>query len=111
MIMEGQGMDDFEDQLLQGGSNKTVRNLCPLPCQKVIYKAQKRYYPGLQRETNNVFIWINFGTMNIENNDEVWILETYNFIGTVGGSLGLFIGFSYTGFFGQIIDYLFFRNN
>ena len=39
---------------------------------------------------------IKFGTMDIKKIDEVWILGTYNFIGTVGGSLGLFIGFSYT---------------
>ena len=37
--------------------------------------------------------------------NEVLIQEFGNFIGTVGGSLGLFIGFSYTGFVGQLIDY------
>ena len=52
-----------------------------------------------------------FGAMEVEIHDEVWILETYNFIGSIGGSLGLFIGFSYTGFLGQILDYLFFRND
>ena len=36
--------------------------------------------------------------MDIDVNDEVLIQEPYDFIGTVGGSLGLFIGFSYTGF-------------
>ena len=35
--------------------------------------------------------------MDIDVNDEVLIQEPYDFIGTVGGSLGLFIGFSYTG--------------
>ena len=29
----------------------------------------------------------------------------HSFIGTVGGSLGLFIGFSYTGFFGDLLDF------
>ena len=43
--------------------------------------------------------------MDIEKINEVWILEMYNFIGTVGGSFGLFIGFSYTGFLGQVVDY------
>ena len=36
--------------------------------------------------------------MDIDVYDEVLIQEPYDFIGTVGGSLGLFIGFSYTGF-------------
>ena len=43
--------------------------------------------------------------MEQEHQDEVWIQEIYSFIGTVGGSLGLFIGFSYTGFVGKILDY------
>ena len=43
--------------------------------------------------------------MDIDVNDEVLIQEPYDFIGTVGGSLGLFIGFSYTGFVGQLLDY------
>ena len=46
-----------------------------------------------------------FSTMDIAIKDEVMIQEIYNFIGNVGGSLGLFIGFSYTGFIGQILDY------
>ena len=46
-----------------------------------------------------------FSTMDIDIQDEVMIQELYNFIGTVGGSLGLVIGFSYTGFIGQILDY------
>ena len=46
-----------------------------------------------------------FSTMDIEYQDEVWVQEFYNFVGTVGGSLGLFIGFSYTGFIAEILDY------
>ena len=48
---------------------------------------------------------IEYNSMDVEIQDEVLIQEPYNFIGTVGGSLGLFIGFSYTGFVGQILDY------
>ena len=35
--------------------------------------------------------------MNIQMHEEYEIQDIYSFIGTVGGSLGLFIGFSYTG--------------
>ena len=48
---------------------------------------------------------ITYSATDIEIRNEVLIQELGNFIGTVGGSLGLFIGFSYTGFVGQIIDY------
>ena len=60
---------------------------------------------ALAIKSNEISMAIKFGTMDIKKIDEVWILQTYNFIGTVGGSLGLFIGFSYTGFLGKIVDY------
>ena len=93
------------------GYKNEVRNTCPSPCQKIVYKTKKINAFGLPTKSNEITFWIEFDTMQIEKHDEVWILETYNFIGTVGGSLGLFIGFSYTGFLGRILDYLFFRNN
>ena len=43
--------------------------------------------------------------MDVEERNEVWIQELPFFIGSVGGSLGLFIGFSFTCIFGKIIDY------
>ena len=91
--------------------NNEVRDMCPLPCQKVVYKTEKLNAFGTPTKSNEISVWIEFSTMEIQTHDEVWILETYNFIGTVGGSLGLLIGFSYTGFLGQLLDYLFFRNN
>ena len=91
--------------------NKEVNNACPRPCQKIIYQTKKIEYYGMPINPNEIKISIEFGAMEVEIHDEVWILETYNFIGSIGGSLGLFIGFSYTGFLGKILDYLFFRNN
>ena len=46
-----------------------------------------------------------FDSMGIEMHDEVLIQEFSCFIGSIGGSLGLFIGFSFTGFLGRLIDY------
>ena len=40
---------------------------------------------------------------------EVELCDSATFIGTAGGSLGLFIGFSFTGFADQILDF-FIRN-
>ena len=90
--------------------DKMVQDACQPPCHKVIYKAKKQHVTLVLPKENMFSFWVKFDTMNIEKYDEVWIMESYNFIGTVGGSLGLFIGFSYTGFFGQILDYLFSRN-
>ena len=84
---------------------------CPLSCEKISYDVQKRVmdysYNGKMAKipSNQMDVRITYSTTDIEIRNEVLIQELGNFIGTVGGSLGLFIGFSYTGFVGQIIDY------
>ena len=50
---------------------------------------------------------LKYESMAIEVSKEYLAYDFANFIGTLGGSLGLFIGFSYTGFIGGIIDYFF----
>ena len=90
-----------------------VKNLdqCPLSCEKISYDVQKRVldynYSGKSAKipSNQMDVRITYSTTDVEIRNEVLIQELGNFIGTVGGSLGLFIGFSYTGFVGQIIDY------
>ena len=83
-----------------------IRYKCQLPCHKETYKGQMFAYNGLMpAKSNELRMEIRYNSMDIEIQNEVLIQESYNFIGTVGGSLGLFIGFSYTGFVGQILDY------
>ena len=55
----------------------------------------------------NVKLALKFESMAVEVSEEYLVYDFANFIGTLGGSLGLFIGFSYTGFIGGIIDYFF----
>ena len=82
-----------------------------MSCEKISYEVQKRIldynYNGkiAKIPSNQMDVRITYSTTDIEIRNEVLIQELGNFIGTVGGSLGLFIGFSYTGFVGQLIDY------
>ena len=83
---------------------------CPLPCTKEIYHGQKIISNPINPwmlEPYMVTIQLQFTSLDVETHEEVLIQELSNFIGTVGGSLGLFIGFSYTGFVGKMIDFLF----
>ena len=87
--------------------SKMVKDACQTTCQRVVYEGEDTNLNGGSGmiKSNEVSLLMKFRTMEIEEYDEVWILELYNFIGTVGGSLGLFIGFSYTGFVQQVLDY------
>ena len=92
---------------------------CPLPCEDVVFSGEKRLLNGIyvQKVTihvgmsptfdikpNKIMTSILFSSMDVNHYNEVLMQEVYDFIGTVGGSLGLFIGFSFTGFVGQILD-------
>ena len=81
---------------------------CSLPCKEEKYKVQKIDLNGFGGgiRPNIIQIGITYKTMDVEIHNEVLIQDIYAFVGTVGGSLGLFIGFSYTGFVGQLLDYL-----
>ena len=80
---------------------------CPLACTKEKYKGEKRIIDGNRIPPNLVMLRLAYKSMDVETHNEVLIQELSSFIGTVGGSLGLFIGFSYTGFVGKLIDILF----
>ena len=60
--------------------------------------------PGFDLAPNKIITGVMFSSVNVNHHNEVLMQEVYAFIGTVGGSLGLFIGFSFTGFVGQILD-------
>ena len=103
-------------------NDKAITDECPLPCKNQVFIGQKRankgildlkgiaYQLGINFKPNEIIMLTKFNTMDVTYYNEVPMQETYDFIGTVGGSLGLFIGFSYTGFVGQILDH-FIRND
>ena len=85
--------------------HKMINDKCPKPCEKVVYKGIGGVAHGFPTNSNMITIKAKFMTMDVDYQDEVLVQEFYNFIGTVGGSLGLFIGFSYTGFIEKILGY------
>ena len=54
----------------------------------------------------NFFIGVKIGTTR-ERQTEYFIYDTLSMVGTVGGTLGLFVGFSFYDFICMIIDLLF----
>ena len=82
---------------------------CQASCGKVEYRGHLFRENGMQSKDNEVRLWVSFNTMETEIKTEVELCDVATFIGTAGGSLGLFIGFSFTGFADQILDF-FIRN-
>ena len=79
---------------------------CQPACEKVEYTGQLIEFHGYQYPNENeMALQITFNTMDTEIHTEVLQFDLANFIGNVGGSFGLFIGFSLTGFVGQVLDY------
>ena len=85
--------------------NKMVTERCPLPCEKEVYHGQKMYFNRVPIDSRTMMIEMKYSTMEIQMYEEFEVQDIYSFIGTVGGSLGLFIGFSYTGCLENIWNY------
>ena len=64
---------------------------------------------GASANTNEIFFVFQFNTMDTEVHSEILTFDLATFIGTAGGSLGLFLGFSLTGFADQVLNF-FMRN-
>ena len=85
-------------------SQNTTRN-CLDPCEVEIY-SDNNFVLARRTDKHNMSLALKFESMAVEVSEEYLVYDFANFIGTLGGSLGLFIGFSYTGFIGSIIDFL-----
>ena len=93
------------EKMLSCYYSKMVTEACPRSCEVEKYHGQKIYLNQYPAGLNKMIMKMKYSTMNVKVYEEYEVQDIYTFIGTVGGSLGLFIGFSYTGFVGQLIDY------
>ena len=84
---------------------------CPIPCKKMDYKGEIFQLNGGYHslKDNEIRITIRYNTMDTEIRSEILTFDLATFIGTAGGSLGLFLGFTLTGFAEQVLNY-FMRN-
>ena len=91
-----------------GMDRERLASICPTPCMKIDYKGKIFEFNGgytFFKNDNEIGLQISFSTMDSEIHNEMLIFDLANFIGTAGGSLGLFIGFSFTGFVSQMLDF------
>ena len=72
---------------------------CPIPCKTMEYKGE------MVGMTGYILLCCKFNTMDTEIHNNILIFDLATFIGTAGGSLGLFLAFSLTGFAEKILNF------
>ena len=95
-----------EDLESQETSSK-IRH-CLRPEQTQLYKAN--YYTAPNEYVDNpsfMDFWIRFISDEVEIKEEMPVISVETFIGSVGGSLGLFLGFSFYSAVSSLIDMMF----
>ena len=93
---------------MKGLIDKSLTQELLKPCSFVSPKVKELMF-GLDdsaRIPEDYYIWFNIQG-NREVQQEYFIYGPLEFIGTVGGTLGLFVGFSFYDFIAIIIDFLF----
>ena len=75
---------------------------CLEPCdtlefQGIIRKSRKG------NTTKSLLMHVSFNSYNVEVHEEYLVYNEVDLVGIIGGNLGLFIGFSFSGFFDQAI--------
>ena len=89
--------------------NKATSDKCPKPCRDYRYNAiqMEGEIDEEIKEKKIINFVVAYRSVDEKVYQEYYIYDTFSFIGNVGGSLGLFIGFSYTDFLGNILDFVF----
>ena len=92
-------------------SNSAGISECASPCEYVEYTVKSFRNDGLYNlvNSNEIGILLQFNTMDTEVHTDILTFDLPTFIGIAGGSLGLFLGFSFTGFADQVLNF-FMRN-
>ena len=88
--------------------NKATTDMCLKACTNNKYFVNQLDGEKIGNINKNMInFMVSYSTMDIRLYQEYYIYDVFSVIGNVGGSLGLFIGFSYTDFLGKVLDFVF----
>ena len=76
---------------------------CLRPANTMAFKAKIISFRSSQSE-HSIDMWFKYSTGQLEVNEEVLSIGLTTFIGSIGGSLGLFLGFSMYEYISSIVD-------
>ena len=100
---------NIEDEVCNGGPNvwiplRSALN-CTKPCEIINYRGSIIQYKNENTSFDEAQFWIETGSSRTVGK-ELLVYDTNDMIGSIGGSLGLFLGFSFFGIISTIIDKL-----
>ena len=93
---EMQCMNVFNNPIMEGRLG-----LCLRPTEAMIFKVQE--VTSRQSHTDDINVWFKYSTEQLEVKEEIPTLGFTTFIGSIGGSLGLFLGFSCYDYISRLI--------
>ena len=105
--------DNLEDETCNGGPLVWIKlrqafDNCPKPCQVKSYKSSRSEMIEMTyiewKETHATFELSTDTMRNVQK--EILVYDTNDMIGSIGGSLGLFLGFSFFDIISKCLDKL-----
>ena len=80
-----------------------LTNICQKSCKTIQFKGDKNTYESLDY-LKGILLVTYFSTNEINVQEEYLLYDIVDVVGIVGGNLGLFIGFSFSGFITKIFS-------
>ena len=71
------------------------------------YRTQPLIYDWKQSQNTSILLWIWYDSNQLEMKTEAPVMDIRDFLGSVGGSLGLFLGFSLFTYLSLLLDTFF----
>ena len=88
---------DAHQNLLRNVDATSVTKCLP-SCHKLVYQmSQYRFPKSFWSYPNETYFFLSFETLEMESHEEYLIFNLSSIVSAVGGSLGLFLGFSFLG--------------
>ena len=81
-----------------------TRNECPRPCESIGYSVQNQWMGQAKNTHLFRFVYEFLINEHLQVYEEYLIYDTISLVGSVGGTLGIFVGFSLKDFFSKILN-------
>ncbi len=76
---------------------------CTKPCEVITYRGSVIEYSHYNNTPDEAHFWVKIGSIRTVGK-ELLVYDTNDMIGSIGGSLGLFLGFSFFGLISTFMD-------